>query len=467
LDILQDGLEIRATFSNWRPYFCPAPYLFWAMVGPGEAHTGRSAAPKPVKAARDELMSETRRPRRVIQVNKSVIGPREPRGRTVRRKRLDAYPHVPRAYRALARKISSPLLMGPPVCDELMAFVRHTFTEEDAGAARWLGAVRGRSARQVADAEHRSLQEVEVILERLANEKRVILAAGKGTRRRYKLMPVMPGMFEMALIGESPDSLTDWHRRFAELVEALFETGYLIDYQDQRSPTIRFMPTAPVVAGNPAALPSDRLEVVLDRYDTFGVGHCQCRMAEHIAGQGCGKPLEVCTAMGGWAERGIEAGWLRRVSRANILEIKREAESHGLVTWIMNVESAKGQASCSCCGCCCKAMRTVSEFSSPGVMAPPHFMPAFDAARCTYCGSCARNCPMAAITVDTAQKSLRHQPARCIGCGLCMLACEKQKAISMNPVPDYRLPYKSWLSMLIHTGPTFLKTCWKVRRQRE
>ena len=48
-----------------------------------------------------------------------------------------------------------------------------------------------------------------------------------------------------------------------------------------------------------------------------------------------------------------------------------------------------------------------------------------------------------------------------------MLACEKQKAISMNPVPDYRLPYKSWLSMLIHTGPTFLKTYWKVRRQRE
>jgi Pyruvate/2-oxoacid:ferredoxin oxidoreductase delta subunit len=250
------------------------------------------------------------------------------------------------------------------------------------------------------------------------------------------------------------------------LVEALFATGYTVDYQDRRTSMVRFMPTAPVVNGNPAALPSDRLEVVLDRYDAFGVGHCQCRMSDEIAGHGCGKPLEVCTVMGEWAQRGIADGWLRSVSRANILEIKREAETHGLVTWIMNVESAKGQASCSCCGCCCKAMRAVNEFSTPGVMAPPHFMPRFDSSSCTYCGSCAKKCPMAAITVDTSEKTLAHQPARCIGCGLCMLACEKQQAIRMEPVPDYRLPYKSWLSMLTHDGPTMLKGSWNAWCQR-
>ena len=411
-------------------------------------------------------MPKTTRARRVILVNKSIIGPGKPREKTVRVKRAGDYPGVPAAYLDLAKKLSSPLLMGPPICDELIAFVRHTFTEEEAGVVCRLSLARGRGARQLAKAEHRPLDEIEVILERLAIEKRAIAASGTGVQRRYHLMPVMPGIFELVLIGESLDRLTDWHRRFAELVEALFETGYLADYQDRRTSMIRFMPVAPVVAGNPAALPSDRLEVVLDRYDTFGVGHCQCRMSDEIAGRGCGKPLEVCTVMGQWAQRGIEDGWLRSVSRANILEIKREAELHGLVTWITNVESAKGQASCSCCGCCCKAMRTVNEFSAPGMMAPPHFMPRFDSSACTYCGSCAKKCPMGAITVDTSEKKLAHQPARCIGCGLCMLGCEKEQAIGMEPVPDYRLPYKSWLSMLTHDGPAMLKGSWKAWRAR-
>ena len=56
------------------------------------------------------------------------------------------------------------------------------------------------------------------------------------------------------------------------------------------------------------ALPTDKLEVVLDQFESFGVGQCQCRMAMQVLGRGCGKPLENCTVMGQWAERGIEAG---------------------------------------------------------------------------------------------------------------------------------------------------------------
>lgn len=411
-------------------------------------------------------MSETHSARRVIEVNKNIIGPVEPRRKTVQPRRVADYPHVAAAYRDVARKLSSPLLLGPPICDELIAFVEHTLTEEEAGAARHLNAMKGRSTREVARAEHRPVDQIEPILDRLAFQKRAIGCQGPPEKRRYKLLPVMPGMFEMVLIGEAPDALSDWHRRFAELFEALFETGYIIDYYDKASPMIRFLPVGGVLGSHPMALPSDRLEVVLDRFDSFGLGYCQCRMSTPPTGQGCGRPLEVCTVVGEWAEQGIEAGWLRRISKANVLEVKREAESHGLATWIMNVESTKGQASCSCCGCCCKAMRTVTEFNAPGIAAPPHFMPRFDRDTCDFCGRCARNCPMGAIAVDTKQQTLAQQPARCIGCGLCQLACERQQAIAMEPVPDYRLPYKSWFSMLMRNAPGYLKTTWKVWRSR-
>jgi Pyruvate/2-oxoacid:ferredoxin oxidoreductase delta subunit len=348
----------------------------------------------------------------------------------------------------------------------LVAFVEHTFSEEEAAVVRHLGPLRGRTAAGIAAEAGRPVDQVQPILERLAFQTRAIACDGPPDKRRYRLMPIMPGIFEMVLIGQSPDSLTDWHRRFAELFEALFETGYVVDYGDCRAPMFRFMPVGGVLGSHPMALPSDRLEVVLDRFQVFGVGHCQCRMSTAPTGTGCGRPLEVCTVMGQWAERGIEDGWLRQVSRNNVLEIKREAESHGLVTWLMNVESAQGQASCSCCGCCCKAMRMVNEFNAPGMMAPPHFMPRFDHAACTHCGRCAKACPMGAITVDAREKSLRHQPVRCVGCGLCQLACDRQHAVRMEPVPDYRLPYKSWFALLLGNAPSMLRTSWKVWRQR-
>ena len=411
-------------------------------------------------------MAETPAARRVIQVNKSIIGPAEPRRKTVRAKRRSDYPSLPAAYLDVAKKLSSPLIAGPPICDELIAFVQHTFTEEEATVVRHLSAIKARTAHEVARREHRPVEDVEPILKRVALQKRAIGREGPPDKHRYRLLPVMPGIFEMVLIGEAPDTLSPWHRRFAELAEALFETGYLVDYQDRRKPVVRYLPVGGALGSHSAALPSDKLEIVLDRFDTFGVGYCQCRMSTPPIGVGCGRPIEVCTVMGPWANQGIDAGWLRSVSKKEIVQIKREAESHGLVTFIANVEATKVQASCSCCGCCCKAMRVITEFNAPGAMAPPHFMPRFDSSKCTHCGRCAKACTMGAITVDTEQKTLAHQPARCIGCGLCKLACDRQQAITMEPVPDYRLPYKSWLSMLLRNAPQYLRTSWRVWRSR-
>ena len=160
------------------------------------------------------------------------------------------------------------------------------------------------------------------------------------------------------------------------------------------------------------ALPSDKLEVVLDQFDTFAVGQCQCRITAEITGHGCGGPKGNCAVMGRWAQRAIEAGCVRQVSKQEMLDIKREAESHGMVNWMMNVAATKSQCFCSCCGCCCHAMRAINEFNAPSMMAPPHFIPRVDAARCTYCGKCARACPMGAITVDLKGKTQRHLEVR-------------------------------------------------------
>ena len=68
--------------------------------------------------------------------------------------------------------------MGPPVCDELVALVEHLFTEEEASVVRHLGLFSGRTAAELARAEHRPLDEIEPILDRLSQQKRIIARSG-------------------------------------------------------------------------------------------------------------------------------------------------------------------------------------------------------------------------------------------------------------------------------------------------
>lgn len=411
-------------------------------------------------------MAENPSANRIYQIRDGIIGPRDPLPRNVRERKLSDYPRLSKPHKDLARKLSSPLMMGPPICDEMIAFVEHTFTEEEASVARHLGFVRGTTVDSLARAEHARVEEIEPVVRRLASEKHAIAVRGTDDKGRYSLLPIFPGIFEMVLFAQSPETLTDWHRRFAELFEALFETGYVLDYRDSAKPMVRFLSIGTTIAHDESALPTDRLEEVLDRFNVFGVGHCQCRMTMQVLGRGCDKPLENCTVMGTAAEAAIRSGSARSVSKQGILDIKKEAEAHGLVTWVMNTVSAKSQISCSCCGCCCHAMRVVSEFSAPGSLAPAHFRPTFDLARCTFCGKCARACPMAALRVDVRGKTHHRLVERCIGCGLCVPACDKAHAIAMEPAPDYKMPYRSFFSMLAWTTPAKLYGAFKVWRRR-
>jgi electron transport complex protein RnfB len=404
---------------------------------------------------------------RIIQIKDGIVGPREPRLRSVRPRKMSDYPGVPAPYLEVAKMYSNPLLMGPPICDELIALVEHMYTEEEASLVRHLRALPGKTAAAVAAAAHRPEEEVRPILERLALERFVLLSSGMGDKRRYYLLPLMPGAFEMVLVRTSLDTLTDWHRRFAELMEALYETGYFMDYAEHPASTVRYLPVGQAIEAHPMALPSDRLEEILDQYKVFALGLCQCRMTQEIVGRGCGRSLENCVGFGDAAELLIRNGKMRRVEKRDVLEIKAEAEAAGLASFIIETELGKSVsgASCSCCGCCCGALRMISQFNAPGLIAPPHFMPEVDLTNCTYCSRCAKICPVGAMVVDAKGKSHQHLSERCIGCGLCAVACDKQHAIQMEPTSKYRKPPKSFLSAMLQTVPNYLRNAWSVWRK--
>lgn len=402
---------------------------------------------------------------RIIEVRDHIIGPPEPKTNTVRPRQLGDYPGVPQVYLDLAKKMSTPLLSNPPICDELMAFIQHTWTEEEASTIRHLHPMRGMSAEEIAKAEGRPVEEIQPILDRLTKEKWSIDVSGKDGKEKYKLIRILGGVFEFVLINQHMDSLSDWHRRFAELFENLYETGWFLDYASKGAGFVTYLPIGESIEANPMAIPTDKMEEWLEPFGLFAVGQCQCRMTMESLGQGCGKPISNCAVVGEMAERLVRDGILRKVERKEFFEIKAEAEAHGLVNWMLNVKNTKSQSSCSCCGCCCHNFRMVSEFSAPSLIAPPHFRPSFDDAKCTHCGKCARNCPMAALVVDTKGKTREYLTLRCIGCGLCVLACDKEQAITMQAAQDYKPPLKSMASLGVRALPDLLMNSWRFHRK--
>lgn len=348
--------------------------------------------------------------------------------------------------------------------DGLVALVQHMYTEEEAEVLRHLKPWRARKAASIAGASGIPLDEVEAVLHTLAHEKYVIGSYGQGDTERFALLPIVPGAFESALIRISPDSVTPWHRRFAELYEELVATGYHLDYFKKPLNAVRYLPVGESIQNEAMAYPSDRLEAILERYKDFAVGVCQCRLSKQLTGGGCGRMLETCTVMGDLAPLMVEQGRMRAASMKEVLEIKGAAEKEGLVTWMMNEDSGKfTNASCSCCGCCCGALRTITEFNSPGFIARPHFMPMVEGADCTLCGKCSAVCPMKAFILEGEgeEKRLVHRRERCIGCGLCAVACPKA-SLAMRPAPGSRKTPGGWPSYLARYAPRYLRNALRV-----
>jgi hypothetical protein len=168
---------------------------------------------------------------RLIQVNKDVVAPVEPRLVSVRRRQIGDFRGTPPVYLEVAEHYSRKLLNGPPLCDELLALIQHMFTEEEASVVRHMKSMKPRSAKALARLEHRPVEEVTTILERLDDEKNVLLSFRAKKHELYSILPIAPGTFEMVLMRTSEDTMTPWHRRFAQLFEDLYGTGRAADNQ--------------------------------------------------------------------------------------------------------------------------------------------------------------------------------------------------------------------------------------------
>jgi Pyruvate/2-oxoacid:ferredoxin oxidoreductase delta subunit len=358
---------------------------------------------------------------------------------------------------------ASPLLLGPPPSETLLELVVHMFTEEEAQLVQHLPPLRLRTAAEVARRAGRPAAEAKKLLDRLAFTKLVVFASGLD--RKYSLLPLIPGTFEAVLMTPELSTRNAWHKRFAEIFERLWDSGFMKDYVRTSVPPVRFLPVARASSTLFTAWPSDRLEEYLEPYELFGLGQCQCRMAMQLTGKGCSKPMLSCVAIGPLARLVIARGMMRKADKAEILEVKRHAEDQGLVTWLANeLGDRRGNVCCSCCGCCCHALRSITELSAPALVSAPHFVPVKHDAACTSCDRCVRVCPTGAWSAVSGSQPAFNKP-RCIGCGLCAVHC-RAGALELTTAEGCVPPENSWTSLIARMAPGYFANATRVWLRR-
>lgn len=313
-----------------------------------------------------------------------------------------------------------------PVTDSLLGLVAFTFTEEEAQLVAALRAAPAR-ARTMARRVNRPVEKIEPLLESLAGRVLIACISIKGVKL-YGLLPLWPGIFETVMIRSrnDPDNhefYREFARRFEDVsAEYLEWAGPLLKDRDVR--VMRIIPINRSLERVQGVMPleTDRYMEIVERNQSFAlVNACACRQAKVELGEGCGKPLDVCSAMGILADQAIEKGLGRRVTREEFLDAKNRALEAGLVNLTDNLHDPLQV--CSCCSCCCGVIRIIKDHNIPSILARSHFEALTDVDNCAGCGSCAEICPMDAVSLVDEKASVDY--ARCIGCGLCVDRCEK------------------------------------------
>ena len=260
--------------------------------------------------------------------------------------------------------------------------------------------------------------------------------------RKYMLLPIVPGLFELVMWSGRTDERA---KRFAELYEEYYKKDY---FTVKAKGLIKIIPVEKHIDSQVGVLPTDRVSELIDSHERFSLTACCCRHSADLRGQPCPKPKEVCMAFGPLADFLVERNLARTAEKSEIFEAAQRAAEAGLVHLTDNV--AQANFLCSCCECCCTGLKIINKFNYPWMIAKSRYMTELDSNLCEACGKCAKRCPTGALSLE--EKALALDDQRCIGCGVCVSACDKNNALSLVERSSYELPNESFGQLAADCG---------------
>jgi len=273
----------------------------------------------------------------------------------------------------------------------------------------------------------------------------------------YRLLPlVMIGLMEYKFMTKLEGS--DEERELAELFETLLGElrSEIQNNYDALEPLFaaapaadRTVPTHQTDDGNQIqtikvdqtvdmpedfVLPSQTVEDIINKFDEIAVGYCFCRQRRSLLGDDCATsaPMLNCFTFGKSARHTVAQGFAKKITRAEALQIMKEAEEAGLIHKAFHPgsrENSPETSICNCCKDCCDTFGLWRNGTLPLINSTYH-LSMIDKDDCSGCGTCVEWCPTDAIVLDVDGLAERDGNA-CIGCGVCARFCP-DNAISLK-----------------------------------
>jgi ferredoxin len=334
---------------------------------------------------------------------------------------------------------------GAPPSELLFKILKILFSEREAALVARLP-IKPFTARKAARIWEMDLAEARRILDTLAG-RAILIDIPQNGETRYVLPPPMAGFFEFSLMRVRGDidqrALGELFYQYLNVEEAfvreLFGRG--------ETQLGRTFVQEPALSRENAlyVLDYERASEVIRTASHRAIGICYCRHKMDHVGRGCAAPREICMTLNNTADALIRHGHARAVAAGECLDLLAKAQAHHLVQFGENVRQ-RVNFICNCCGCCCEAMIAARRFA---VFHPIHtspFLPEIDEAACNGCGRCVNRCPVAAMSLVSAndshkpkRKTARLDAGRCLGCGVCLPDC-REGAIRLLPRPTRVIP---------------------------
>ncbi len=373
----------------------------------------------------------------------NAIGERGIRPRRVTPLAEEAVSHVAlkSGYTELVDRLNR-FPQGAPPSDTLYRILEMLFSQREAEIVAQLP-VKPFTAEKAATILKLGVAETRTILDELASRAILVDVEKPDGRVTYTLPPPMAGFFEFSMMRLRDDVdqhvLGELYYQYMN-VEEDFIRSLFTDGETQLG---RVFVHEPVLSNDNAlhVLDYERASEVIRTATHRGVGVCYCRHKMMHVDKNCDAPMNICMTFNNCADSLTRHGYARSVDVAEGLDLLQQAYEHNLVQFGENVRESVNFI-CNCCGCCCEAMIAARKF---GMLNPVHtsnFLPQVAQEACTGCGKCVTACPVAAMSLVSANEG-REPRARkakvdeelCLGCGVCVRTCSRA-ALDLKSRPE-------------------------------